>query len=310
MNQGEKPVTVNKPVDERLAPLMTAEGGFAIVALDQRESLREMFPAGPGNELVGDDALRDFKRTAAQVLTPHASGVLLDRPYAVTTAERPTWIAPTCGLLLAVDVLHSLRGAGVADTDLDEDVTPDFIKGTGATAIKLLIIWRRGQDKHVRTVQRFLELAAAAGVGTFVEGIVRPPVDTDWKSPADRHEAILEAAADLSPGASVYKAEVPGYVAGDVSGVLDQSRALTEVVDGPWVVLSNGVRQADFADAVTEACAGGSSGFLAGRAIWSDTVAEGDQRAALLDRAVPRLHALSDIVRTSRIDSQTAKGKL
>jgi sulfofructosephosphate aldolase len=292
-------VVVNETAHGRLAPLMTAEGGIAMVALDQRESLREMFASARTGEVVGDAALTEFKRTAGEVLTPYASGVLLDRLYAITTPDRPEWVAPDCGLVLAVDALTSVSGAGVVSTDLDEGVTPSFIQGSGAVAIKLLVIWRRGKD-HAPLVGRFLDLAAAAGVATFVEGIVRPPIGADWRSVDDRHDAILEAAAELSAGASVYKAQVPGYLDGDVSAVRSQSEALSRAVDCPWVVLSNGVRQADFTDAVAEASAGGAAGFLAGRAIWSDTVAAADQRAALLDTALPRLRALKEIVRTTR----------
>ena len=48
-----------------IAPLSLARGGFAMLALDQRESLRAMFVrAGNapvvGDEVVGDDTLRRF----------------------------------------------------------------------------------------------------------------------------------------------------------------------------------------------------------------------------------------------------------
>jgi len=278
----------------------TAEGGFAMLALDQRESLREMFPIAEGADLPDDDVLREFKRVAAGVLTPFATGVLLDRPLGVSTPHRPDWIAEGCGLLLAADVLHSVRGVGVLSTSLDEQVTPELIEGSGAAAIKLLIIWRRDSTEHQQVVADFLAVAEAAGVASFVEGIVRPPVDGAWVDAADRHAAIIEAARELSVGASVYKAEVPGYVPGDVSLVTEQSRLLTSAIDVPWVVLSNGVRAEDFGDAVTAACAGGASGFLAGRAIWADTVGLPDQKDALEKMSVPRLRSFSTIVRESR----------
>ncbi|MCS5732516.1 aldolase [Herbiconiux daphne] len=294
--------STNTTTGALLAPLKTPEGGFAMVALDQRESLREMFPPAVDGTLVDDAVLRSFKETASRILTPHATGVLVDRPLGVTLPERPDWIDRGCGLILAADVLHSVRGAGVVGSSVDQEVTADFVRATGAAAVKLLIIWRRGVRDHERTVQQFLELADAAGVASFVEGIVRPPEGGSWVDAADRHAAILEAAADLSRGASVYKAEVPGYLPGDLSQVRDQSRALTQAAEREWVVLSNGVQQADFADAVAESCAGGASGFLAGRAIWADTVVERDPAEAMADRSVARLKRLSGIVRKSRLE--------
>lgn len=293
--------TSNRNLERQLTSLETPEGGFAIVALDQRESLREMFPPNAGGDLVDDAALRAFKTSAAKILTPHASGVLLDRPYAVTDAKPPTMIANGCGLILAADMLHSVRGVGVLSSSLDTDVDEDFIRATGAAAVKLLVIWRRGIDHdRVELVDRFLELAEAAGVVSFVEGVVRPALGEEWRSAAERHAAIIDAASDLSRGAGVYKAEVPGYVRGDVSRVREHAKSLTEVVGGPWVVLSSGVYEPDFADAVTESCAGGAHGFLAGRAIWADTVSELDPESALATRSVGRLRRLLEIVKRSR----------
>jgi hypothetical protein len=137
-----------------IAPLSLARGGFAMLALDQRESLRAMFArAGRvpvvGDEAVGDDTLRRFKRQGIEILTPHASGVLLDRPLAVT-GERPAGIAPGCGLILAADVLHHAPGGHIGFTSLDPLVTPAFIERVGAVAIKLLVIWRAGRDRAER----------------------------------------------------------------------------------------------------------------------------------------------------------------
>jgi sulfofructosephosphate aldolase len=290
-------------LEHQLAPLRTAEGGFAMVALDQRESLRAMFPRVDGGELVGDVTLREFKELASSILTPFASGVLLDRPLAITAARPPSFVAPSCGLVLAADVLHGGRGMGVTGSSLDAAVTPEFIRATAASAIKFLVIWRRGIDNERRdTLKRFLELAAAAGVASFVEGIVRPPQGAEWKSDADRHDAILEAAAELSVGASVYKAEVPGYIPGDLALVQEQAALVTEIVAGPWVILSNGIDRRDFAQAVARSTAGGASGFLAGRAIWADTVSEDDIPAALSSKSVKRLMELSEIVKRSLLN--------
>lgn len=290
-------MTGNVTTQALVAPLELEGGGFAMLALDQRESLRRMFPVVDGVE-VDDTVLRSFKRDAVAALTPYASGLLVDRPLSATT-ERPEGIAPGCGLILAADVLDQPAGLPVLETSLDALVTPEFIHHVGAVAIKYLVIWRDDEFKAKRgsEVRRFVELAAEAGVASLVEGIVRPPAGNVWASPDDRHAAILAAAEDLSSyGGTIYKAEVPGYVPGDLSRVKAHSERMTEIVGGPWVVLSNGVEQQDFADAVREACDGGASGFLAGRAIWADTVAEGDTLAALEDRSVERLKALTTIV--------------
>ena len=248
-----------------------------------------------------NDTLRRFKLEAAEILTPHASGVLLDRPLAVTE-ERPAGIAPGCGLILAADVLHHVPAGHIDFTSLDPLVTPAFIERVGAVAVKLLVIWRagRGLAERADLVSAFIGIARQAGVASLVEGIVRPDGDGPWTSPRQRDEAIIAAAAELSSfEPTIYKAEVPGYSEGDLSRVHGESVRMSQVVGGPWVVLSNGVRQADFAEAVRIACAGGAHGFLAGRAIWSDVIGEQDQGPALRTRSARRLDQMVEIVEHS-----------
>jgi sulfofructosephosphate aldolase len=47
---------------------------------------------------------------------------------------------------------------------------------------------------------------------------------------------------------------------------------------------------------VTAACRAGGSGFLAGRALWSDVVGVPDVAAGLRSISVPRLERLIDVV--------------
>ncbi|WP_329087379.1 MULTISPECIES: hypothetical protein [unclassified Streptosporangium] len=294
---GNRVAPDDQAIDELVAPLKSAEGGFAMLALDQRESLRQMFPLVDGDE-VGDDSLRRFKDMATRVLSPLVSAVLLDRPYAVTDA-RPGSLAPSTSLILAADVLDQPRGQGVITTTLDPAVTPEFIGRVGATAVKLLVIWRpdEGLEERTRLVLSFLDVARAAGVPSLVEAIVRPATGGEWDGPDARHEAILQAAREVSTlGGTIYKAEMPGYLPGDVSRVREHAERMSDIVPVPWVVLSNGVNQPDFAPGVREACLGGAEGFLAGRAIWGDTVADPDTLGALSRRSVDRLRALTTIV--------------
>jgi sulfofructosephosphate aldolase len=295
-------MTIRQTNTEALtAPLSLARGGFAMLALDQRESLRDMFVRAGYAPVVGDDALRRFKQQGVEILSPHASGVLLDRPLAVTE-ERPDGIAPGCGLILAADVLHHAPGGHIDFTSLDPLVTPEFIDRVGAVAIKLLVIWRVGRDvgKRADLVSAFIDVARLAGVASLVEGIVRPEGDEPWASAQQRDDAIIGAAAEFASfRPTIYKAEVPGYSEGDLSRVYRESVRMSQVLGGPWVVLSNGVRQADFAEAVRLACKGGAHGFLAGRAVWSDVIGEQDQASALRTRSARRLDQMVEIVEHS-----------
>jgi len=78
----------------------------------------------------------------------------------------------------------------------------------------------------------------------------------------------------------------------------DYCRQLTEICEGiPWVLLSAGVNFATFQRQVEIACEAGASGFVAGRAIWKETLhlptaAERDK--FLTSIAVSRLRVLAD----------------
>lgn len=282
-----------------LAPLAGEQGGFAMLALDQRESLRSMLAGSGDPKDIPDRRLVEFKAMATQVLTPYATAVLLDRPFGISDRTLAT-LDPSCALILAADVLHQPPGQAVQSTDFDTQVTLKLVKTVGAAALKLLVMWQpeTAAESRERIVEPFLQRCSDAGVAAVVEGIVVPPAG--GFGPGERDEAILAAARDLSAGADLYKAQVPGYLPGDVSQVEASAHRLTSQISIPWVVLSNGVLAEDFAEAVAAACRGGASGFLAGRAIWADTVAEPDPQAAVESRSVQRLKQLSAIVNEAR----------
>lgn len=290
-----------EPGHPGLQRLEQAAGGFAMVALDQRESLRTMLARGADPREIPDAAVFDFKRIGIEELSPHASAMLLDRLYAVGTT-RPEGLAANCALTLAADVLVQDVGQDVAAIELDTDVTPEVVRDVGAAALKLLVLWSTDEPEQMRAdmTRAFIDLCRAVDVPSIVEGIVRPPRGEQWASAQQRHEAVLTAAVELSShGADLYKCQVPGYLPGDLAEVTAWSRRVTAALACPWVVLSNGVRAEDFTAAVEAACAGGASGFLAGRAIWADTVGAEDLCSELRARSLPRLQRLAAIVATA-----------
>ncbi len=278
-----------------LAAIARPSGALAMVAMDQRESLRAMFPAAAGP--ATDAMMVDFKSTVARALGPLASGFLIDRQYGF---DRIRGAMPEgCGLILAADQLEQAAGAPVEETDLDAEVAaPDFDL-SGVVALKLLIIWRRDARRAVRAelARRFIALAAQRGVLSVLEPVVRPAPTEQTQGSWDADAAIREAARELSPlGASLYKAQVPRAGTGTPAELERACAALGKSITGPWVVLSQGVERDDFYGAVRAACRGGASGFLAGRALWSDLVGHPDLPAALAETAVPRLARLVELV--------------
>ena len=266
-----------------------------MVAMDQRESLRTMFElAGAGRP--GDAELVAFKLAVAEALAPLASGFLIDRELGFDQV-RHGMLPPTCGLILAADRLEQQPGGPVEDTGIDETALSD-VDLSGVAALKLLLIWRRDalREERVELARRFIGAAARRGVLSVLEPVVRVG------GGKDEDDAIVEAARELSPlRPSLYKAQIPLRGKGDGGTLHRACERLGAAMSGPWVVLSQGVDREDFPGAVRAACRGGASGFLAGRALWSDLVGRRDLERALAEVAVPRLRRLAEIV-----DEETA----
>ncbi|MDF1605775.1 aldolase [Nocardioides sp. YIM 152315] len=286
----------------RMTPRVTLDaiarpgGGFAMVAMDQRESLRTMFDdAGAGRP--ADPVLTDFKLEVARALGPLASGFLVDRHYGFERVRDEGLLPDGCGLILAADELTQEDGGPVMETALDEIVLSTDLGGV--SALKLLVIWRRDELRPARVdlARRFAEEARARGVLSVLEPVVRATPDEEAAGTWDLDEAIREAARELSPvGADLYKVQVPSGGRGSDDELLARCRELAADITGPWVVLSQGVDRDDFLRAVTTACRAGASGFLAGRALWSDLVGTPDLATALREVSVPRLERLCEVV--------------
>lgn len=270
-------------------------GGLAMVAMDQRESLRHMFDAA-GAGRPADDVLVDFKLAVAERLGPLASGFLIDREYGFDEVRRRSLLPPTTGLILAADALTQEPGGPVEETDLDDVALGMDL--TGVAAIKLLVIWRRDErrEQRVDLARRFVDAARERGVLSVLEPVVRAAPE---EAGFDTEDAIREAARELSPlGPSLYKVQVPLGGQGTPAELREACEALAADITGPWVVLSQGVDREHFLGAVTAACRAGASGFLAGRALWSDVVGHPDVPARLSEVSVPRLERLVDVVDT------------
>lgn len=279
-----------------LAPLARPSGELAMLAIDQRESLRRMLTEAAGGRPVTDAEVAAFKLAAMHALTPHASAVLLDQHFAWRQALAAGAIAPGCGLIAAADLFTASAGEAVADSRIDDGVVPASVREDGAVAIKLLVLWRPNEpaEPRVAMVRDFLARCRSAGLLSIIEPMVRAPRDgSAW----DRERAILAAAQELGGlSAALYKAEVPLHGAGSEAEVRAGCAEMTRHMHGPWVVLSSGVAPDQFPRAVEWACREGASGFLAGRAVWRGVIGRADIETALRQDAVPRLRRLCEVV--------------
>jgi len=279
-----------------LSKIARPTGALAMVAVDQREALRGMF-ANHQSESVPDSQLTKFKVDVARELTPYASALLVDQEFGIDAIVKEKAIASNSGLIAAADLLIGPAGGAATDTDVDPSVDPMRMKEIGAVGLKFLVLWRKDESPESRLilVNKFKEYCDKSGLPSIIEIIVKQPNDKNVAF--DREEQLIEAAKEAATWKpDLYKAEVPFHGQGDPNLIRKNSERISEVIQGPWVVLSNGVKQEFFAEAVKNCCQGGASGFLAGRAVWADIVGALDIPKALREVSVPRLQKLAEIV--------------
>jgi sulfofructosephosphate aldolase len=278
-----------------LSPLQRPSGAFAMLAVDQREAMRNMF-AEHQDEPVTDADLTSFKLNAARILTPYASAILIDKQFALDQAIEAGVVADTCGLIASADHFESAHGELVGEVSIDRSVEPHKYAALGVKALKLLVLYRPDQpaEGRIEMVKEFVEQCRAAGLISIIEPLSRKPLgggEFDWD------KGVIEAAKELgSLGADLYKAEIPFHGQASESEVRAACAEITRAVDGPWVVLSSGVPEDIFPTAVRWACLEGASGFLAGRAVWASCIGSGDVVQSLETDAVQRLTRLCDVV--------------
>jgi sulfofructosephosphate aldolase len=267
-----------------------------MVAVDQREALRGMFAAYQSTP-VPDSQLTQFKVDVARELSPFASALLVDQEFGIDEIINQKALKGTCGLIAAADLLVGPAGGAATDTAIDLDVDPIRMRDIGSVGLKFLILWRNDEspDSRAKLVEDFNKLCHISGLPSIIEIIVKPPTDTS-KSFNREEELIIAAkeAANWKP--DLYKAEVPFHGEGDSNLITKNAERISEAIGSPWVVLSNGVKQPFFNDAVKACAMGGASGFLAGRAVWADIVGAADIPQALRDVSIPRLEQLAEIV--------------
>lgn len=248
--------------------LSTEDGHLAVLAADQRVSLRGMFERAGG---AGDDeVLRDFKRALVTALAPAASAVLLDPEVALPDVVDQGLVPRSAGLMVSLEVSGTVRDGDLAAAHLLPRFGAAGVRRMGGTAAKLLVRLRPDREDadghNGRVVRDVVRDCAQHDLLAVVEGLVyRLPDESEQEYIGRRPQLIRDCAVLLEEcGARYLKLEYPGSEAA--------CRAITGAIGVPWAVLSAGVDHEVFTGYLQAARAGGASGFISGRSIWKDAV--------------------------------------
>jgi tagatose 1,6-diphosphate aldolase len=302
-------------------------GVIAAAAMDQRGSLQKALAKEKGGD-VGDKELEEFKSLVTEVLTPHASAILLDPEWGLPASKRR---AKDAGLLLAYEKTgYDKTGAGRLP-DLLDDWSVRRLKEAGADCIKILLYYtpfdpgpinnikhawveRIGDECRANDIPFFLEFVG------YDEGADEKGLDFAMKKPQIVTGSMAEFTKDRY-GVDVMKVEVPvnmkfvegtrsfgGQKAYSRHQAMDAFRRSADVATRPFIYLSAGVSNAEFTETLELAGEAGTrfSGVLCGRATWKDGIAVyGKQGAAafkawLDDQGVKNISNVNDHLKPAR----------
>jgi len=273
-----------------LQQISTSRGIFTMTAMDQRGSLQEMVnPTDPDS--INYEAMKRFKLELADVFSPLSSAILLDPIYGAAEAIAHGALRGQCGLLVAVEESgYTSDGSGRLTTFMKGwDVRK--IKLMGASAVKLLVYYNPDEPtsaQHQRDVVRQVVADCTTwDIPSVVEAVAYPlgTMNKNSREFADiKPDLVIRSARELTPlGFDLFKAEFPADYTyeQDEQKLADWCQQLDAATPMPWVILSAGVDIGTFRKQVEIACKNGASGFLAGRAIWKESVVIPDHAARL-----------------------------
>ncbi|HYL15176.1 MAG TPA: tagatose 1,6-diphosphate aldolase [Terriglobales bacterium] len=268
-------------------------GVIAAAAMDQRGSLQKALAKEKGSE-VNDAMMEEFKSLVTEVLTPHASAILLDPEWGLPASKRRSRNA---GLLLAYEKTgYDKTGPGRLP-DLLDHWSVRRLKEAGADCIKILLYYspfdpkdindrkhawveRLGDECRANDIPFFLEFVA------YEEGADEKGFDFAKKKPQAVIGSMREFTKDRY-GVDVMKVEVPvnfkfvegahayaGQKAYSKQDAMKLFREAAAVATKPFIYLSAGVSNAEFTEALELAAESGVkfNGVLCGRATWKDGI--------------------------------------
>jgi tagatose 1,6-diphosphate aldolase len=269
-------------------------GVIAAAAMDQRGSLKKSLAKEKGAE-VGDREMEEFKTLVTEVLTRHASAILLDPEWGLPASKRR---AKGAGLLLAYEKTGYDANTPGRLGDLLDHWSVRRLKESGADCLKILLYYTPFDSKDINDrkhawVERIGDECRANDIPYFLEfvgydeGADEKGVEYAKKKPAIVTGAMEEFTKDRY-GVDVMKVEIPinmRYVEGSSvsSGqhaysrkeAMDHFRRAADVATKPFIYLSAGVSNAEFTEGLELAAEAGTrfSGVLCGRATWKDGIA-------------------------------------
>jgi tagatose 1,6-diphosphate aldolase len=277
-----------------LKKVSNEKGVIAAAAMDQRGSLQKSLAKEKGGA-VSDAMMEEFKTLVTEVLTPHASAILLDPEWGLPASKRR---AKNAGLLLAYEKTGYDANTPGRLGDLLDLWSVRRLKEVGADCIKILLYYTPYDSKDINDkkhawVERLGDECRGNDIPFFLEfvgyedGADEKSMEYAKKKPHIVTESMREFTKDRY-GVDVLKVEVPvnmkfvegtksfgGHKAYSKQEAVDLFHKAAGVATKPFIYLSAGVSNNEFTETLDLVGESGVkyNGVLCGRATWKDGIA-------------------------------------
>ena len=268
-------------------------GAIAAAAMDQRGSLQKALAKEEGVADVPTSMLEEFKSIVTEVLTQHASAILLDPEYGLPAAKRRS---KHSGLLLAYEKTGYDNAKPGRLPDLLDSWSARRLKESGADCVKILLYYSPFDTKEINDfkhawVERIGDECRAVDIPFFLEFVGYDPKGGDEKGieyARTKPDSVIGSMQEFSKdryNVDVMKAEVPinmKFVEGVKSNAgkgnaytrkeaIDLFRKSAAIAKKPFIYLSAGVSNEEFTETLELAGESGVkfNGVLCGRATWA-----------------------------------------
>lgn len=312
---------------QRLKQLADDQGLIRAAAMDQRGSLVKSIAKAKGIDpaKIAHGEMSEFKAAVTKVLSPHASGILLDPTFGLAAAKVRD---SKCGLLLAYEETGYDNTVGGRVPRLISDYTVRRLISDGAQAVKLLAYYHPDEKKEVNDIKRaFIERIGAEcawhQIPFFFEYVGYDLKGGEGKDAAyarTKPDVVLKSTREFTQdryNIDVLKVEIPvdmTYVKGSKAckgepvwtreQALKHFKACADAATKPLIYLSAGVDDDVFRESIELANESGVaySGVLCGRATWKEGIPvyarEGVKALEkwLADRGVANIEALNQVI--------------
>src|SRR3954466_3072555 len=260
-----------------LKKVSNARGVIAAAAMEEERRLQKECRKEKGGE-VNDAMMEEFKSLVTEVLTPHASAILLDPEWGLPASKRR---AKNAGLLLAYEKTgYDKTGPGRLP-DLLDHWSARRLKEDGADCIKILLYYTPDDPKHVNEtkhawVERIGDECRANDIPFFLEfvGYEEGADEKGLEFARKKPEIVKASMREFSKeryGVDVLKVEVPinmKFVEGarnfkgpqpaySKKETMQPFRDAAAVSTQPFIYLSAGVSNDEFNEALELAAESG-----------------------------------------------------